>query len=166
MNGFEARVALVTGAGSESGIGFAAARILGERGARVAIAATTGRIHARAAELAELGIEAEGFAADLTDADAAAGLVAAVQDRFERLDILVNNAGMVQTGVEDVARRFIDTGPGEWDQMIAINLTTTVNVTRAAVPAMMAAGYGRIVNVSSSHGTGGQQPGVDGLQRR
>ena len=79
MNGFEARVALVTGAGSESGIGFAAARILGERGARVAIAATTGRIHARAAELAELGIEAEGFAADLTDADAAAGLVAAVR---------------------------------------------------------------------------------------
>ena len=78
----------------------------------MAIAATTGRIQTRAAELAELGIEAEGFAADLTDADAAAGLVAAVQDRFGRLDILVNNAGMVQTGVEDVARRFIDTARG------------------------------------------------------
>ena len=175
MNSFEARVALVTGAGSESGIGFAAARILGERGARVAIAATTGRIQTRAAELAELGIEAEGFTADLTDADAATGLVAKVQDRFGRLDILVNNAGMVQTGVEDVSRSFVDTSPGEWDLMMAINLTTTVNVTRAAVPAMVAAGYGRIVNVSSvtgpvvsnpdSTGYSAAKAGIDGLTR-
>ena len=175
MNGFEARVALITGAGSESGIGFAAARILGERGARVAIAATTGRIQTRAAELGELGIEAEGFAADLTDADAAADLVAGVQGRFGRLDILVDNAGMVQTGVEDVSRRFVDTGPGEWDQMIALNLTTTVNVTRAAVPTMVAAGYGRIVNVSSvtgpvvsnpeSTGYSAAKAGIDGLTR-
>ena len=175
MNGFQARVALITGAGSESGIGFAAARILGERGARVAIAATTGRIQTRAAELGELGIEAEGFAADLTDADAAADLVAGVQGRFGRLDILVDNAGMVQTGVEDVSRRFVDTGPGEWDQMIALNLTTTVNVTRAAVPTMVAAGYGRIVNVSSvtgpvvsnpeSTGYSAAKAGIDGLTR-
>lgn len=175
MNGFETRVALVTGAGSESGIGFAAARILGERGARVAIAATTARIQTRAAELAGLGIEAEGFTADLTDADAAAGLVAGVQERFGRVDVLVNNAGMVQTGVEDVARRFVDTGPAEWDLMMAINLTTTVNVTRAAVPAMVAAGYGRIVNVSSvtgpvvsnpdSTGYSAAKAGIDGLTR-
>ncbi len=175
MNSFEARVALVTGAGSESGIGFAAARILGERGAGVAIASTTGRIQTRAAELADLGIGAEGFAADLTDADAAAGLVAGVLERFGRLDVLVNNAGMVQTGVEDVSRRFVDTGPGEWEQMMALNLTTTVNVTRAAVPAMVAAGYGRIVNVSSvtgpvvsnpeSTGYSAAKAGIDGLTR-
>ena len=115
MNSFEARVALVTGAGSESGIGFAAAGFWASAVRGVAIAATTGRIQTRAAELDELGIEAEGFAADLTDADAAAGLVAGVVERFGRLDILVNNAGMVQTGVEErlpAVRRYRRRGSG------------------------------------------------------
>jgi hypothetical protein len=83
----EARVALVTGAGSESGIGFATAAILGARGARVAVAATSGRIQTRRAELEQMGVEAAGFEADLTDPDQAAGLIAAVVERFGRLDM-------------------------------------------------------------------------------
>ena len=172
MQTFDGRVALVTGAGSDSGIGFAAARILAGRGARVAVAATTARIHERAAEL---GGPAAGFEADLTDAVAAAGLVSAVVERFGRLDVLVNNAGMVQSGVDDSTRRFADTGPEAWDRQIALNLTTTVNVTRAAVPVMVAAGYGRIVNVSSvtgplvsnpeSSGYSAAKAGIDGLTR-
>jgi 3-oxoacyl-[acyl-carrier protein] reductase len=175
VNHFEARVALVTGAGSESGIGFAAAAILGTRSARLAVAATTGRIQTRRAELEQLGVEAAGFEADLTDPEQAAGLIAGVVERFGRLDILVNNAGMVQTGVDEPSPRFADTTPAAWDHTIALNLSTTVNVTRAAVPVMVAAGYGRIVNVSSvtgpmvsnpeSSGYSAAKAGIDGLTR-
>ncbi len=170
MQSFEGRVALVTGAGSESGIGFAAASILAARGARVAVAATTARIHTRAAELGGVGFEA-----DLTDPAAAAGLVNSVVEQFGRLDVLVNNAGMVQTGVDEPSLRFADITPEGWAQTIALNLTTTVNVTRAAVPVMVAAGYGRIVNVSSvtgpmvsnpeSTGYSAAKAGIDGMMR-
>ena len=69
------RAALVTGAGSESGIGFAAARALAELGASVTVAATTDRVHERARELTVHSYVARGAIADLTDADAAAALV-------------------------------------------------------------------------------------------
>jgi 3-oxoacyl-[acyl-carrier protein] reductase len=61
------RVALITGAGSPLGIGFATAMVLGREGASLAISSTTGRIHERAAELAAAGYEVAGFEADLTD---------------------------------------------------------------------------------------------------
>src|SRR5215469_17023944 len=89
------RVALVTGAGSPDGIGFATARLLAELGAAVMLSATTARIQDRASELRDAGFDAAAVSADLTDADAAAGLVATAQQRWGRLDILVNNAGMV-----------------------------------------------------------------------
>ena len=63
------RVALITGAGSPTGIGFATARVFGREGAAIAIASTTERIHERAAELAGMGFEAAGFTADLTIAN-------------------------------------------------------------------------------------------------
>jgi 3-oxoacyl-[acyl-carrier protein] reductase len=175
MTRFDQRVALVTGAGSDSGIGFATAAILGSRGARVAIAATSERIETRREELEQLGVDAAAFTADLTDPGEAQGLVDAVCSRFGRLDILVNNAGMVQTGVEERSLRFADTDAEAWAQSIARNLTTTVNTTRAAVPVMVAAGYGRIVNVSSvtgpmvsnpeSTGYSASKAGIDGLMR-
>ena len=61
---FEGQVALVTGAGSSAGIGFAAAKILGELGAKVAITSTTDRIYDRVRELETLGITAKGYTAD------------------------------------------------------------------------------------------------------
>ena len=87
------RVALITGAGSPTGIGFATARVLGREGAAIAIASTTERIHERAAELAGMGFEAAGFTADLTDREQARTMVATVLEAFGRIDILVNNAG-------------------------------------------------------------------------
>src|SRR5437763_16981731 len=87
------RVALVTGCGSPHGIGFAAARVLAEHGATVAITSTTARIDERAADLAATGHTVGAFVADLTVMDQAASLVRAVQERFGRIDILVNTAG-------------------------------------------------------------------------
>jgi 3-oxoacyl-[acyl-carrier protein] reductase len=171
----DGRIAVVTGAGSEHGIGFACARLLGLRGAAVAVCATGSRIERRAAELAAAGVDAAGFAADLTDPDAAAGLVAAVLDRFGRIDALVNNAGMVQSGEELAEHLFADMPAAEWDRHIALNLSTAANMCRAVVPAMIAAGRGRIVNVSSvtgghvsyAHQTayGAAKAGMDGLTR-
>jgi len=71
----EGRVALITGSGSPEGIGFATARIMGGRGASVAIASTTDRIHERASVLASAGIEAIGLVADLVDPEQAERLM-------------------------------------------------------------------------------------------
>src|SRR3954467_13062543 len=94
----EGRIALVTGAGSPTGIGFAAARVLAREGAAVAVASTTGRIHERAQDLGGEASEAAGFVADLTDRGQVASMVAAVIERFGGVDILVNNAGMTSVG--------------------------------------------------------------------
>jgi 3-oxoacyl-[acyl-carrier protein] reductase len=148
------RVALVTGAGSPSGIGFAAARALGREGALLAIASTTDRIAERERELRSEGATVVGFVADLTEFDQARAMVDAVLDVYGRVDALVNNAGMVQTGVEDssLSPRFADLSEGDWNRAIALNLGTAFNVTRNVIPGMIERRYGRIVMVSSATG--------------
>lgn len=76
MSGLEGQVALITGAGSATGIGFACAVALGSAGATVALVSTTDRIHDRARELWAVGIGAKGFVADLTDPAAVDAVVA------------------------------------------------------------------------------------------
>lgn len=169
------QVALVTGAGADDGIGFAVARELAARGAAVALTATSERVQQRAAELTAEGATAWAGTADLTDDTAAARLVEAVLERFGRLDVLVNNAGMTQTGGEDLAAPFVDTDARRWRLSIERTLTTAANVTRAALPAMLERGYGRIVNVSSVTGPlvsipgeasySAAKAGMDGLTR-
>ncbi|MEO6124791.1 MAG: SDR family NAD(P)-dependent oxidoreductase [Ilumatobacteraceae bacterium] len=144
------QVALVTGAGSSEGIGFAIARALAGLGATVAIAATSDRIHARAAEI---GRSASGHVADLTDEDAMAALVAEVVARHGSISIVVNNAGMTSTAAGTDAAKPLETHTlGEWNDTMARNLNTAFLVCRATVPAMRAAGYGRIINVASTSG--------------
>ncbi len=171
----DGRVALVTGAGSPTGIGIAAARTLATLGADVTIAATTRRVDERAAELAAEGHSVHTGIADLTSLPAAQVLAAMVEDRAGRIDILVNNAGMVQTGVEAQSRKLAEMSEADWDLDIALNLKTCFNMTRAVVPGMIARGYGRIVNVSSvtgplvsaptSSGYSAGKAGVDGMMR-
>jgi len=156
------RRALVTGAGSAEGIGFATARLLTSRGYDVTITSTTARIHERAAELGVRGV-----VADLTSWADAERLTS------EPFDVLVNNAGMVQTGVEAPDRLFTELTEAEWTRGIDMNLHTTFRLCRLAAPSMSAGG--RIVNVSSVTGPyvalvysaayGAAKAGVDGLTR-
>lgn len=142
------RTAIVTGAGSPTGIGFATAQALGSAGYRLVVASTTERIQERAAELASLGFDATGVAGDLTDPTVARRLVEAAGT----VDVLVNNAGMAVLGGLDASGPLEDLDPADWDATLKRNLTTTFNVTRAALPGMKAKGWGRIVQVSSTTG--------------
>lgn len=148
------KVALITGAGSAQGIGFATARLLAQQGARIAITSTTERIEARARELAASGTEVFATPADLRDHARTQELVREVVARYGRLDILVNNAGMTQVGnpTETTSLPLADLSEKEWDYGIALNLKTAFNITKAVLPFMLAANYGRIVNVSSVTG--------------
>jgi len=150
MAGTEGRVALVTGAGSAEGIGFACARTLQAMSVRIAISATTERIFAREKEL--LGREKAAFIADLTDPEAATGLVKSVVKRFGRLDILVNNAGMIQTGERSKSSAIERISDAEWRRHLDLNVTTAFNLCRAAIPYMRRRKYGRIINIASVTG--------------
>ena len=106
---FAEEVALVTGAGSAHGIGFAVARRLYAAGARVVITSTTERIFERARELDARDMRILAVDADLTSEAAAQRLVESVLSRFGRIDILVNNAGMTQTGRPLASRTLLHT---------------------------------------------------------
>ncbi|WP_214465617.1 SDR family NAD(P)-dependent oxidoreductase [Microbacterium flavescens] len=146
------RSAIITGAGSIDGIGFASARLLGAAGNHVVITSTTDRIFERVSELRNAGIQAEGVVADLTDQAGVGAVVRCASESFGGVDILVNNAGM--TAVSDsyawggAGRTFLD----RWNASLDRNLTTSFLMTRAVIGLMQAAGYGRIVNVSSVSG--------------
>lgn len=169
------RVALITGCGSPSGIGFATARALGRRGAAVAITSTTGRIEQRAAELGGLGIESRAHVADLTSPAEAERVVGEAIAAHGGIDILVNNAGMSQIGSEDLGRAFTELSAEDWQAGIDQNLNLAANVTRAAIPAITRATNGRIVFVTSVTGPIVSAPGnpaysaakagLDGLMR-
>jgi 3-oxoacyl-[acyl-carrier protein] reductase len=147
------RVAVVTGAGSPDGIGFATATLLAELGAAVMITATTSRIQERVRELRSAGFQAAGLAGDLTDAAVASGLVSAALDQWGRLDIVVNNAGMVSAAVPVYESGTADSMDlATWQAALARNLTTAFLVTKAALPAMTSRGWGRIIMVASLTG--------------
>lgn len=157
---FTDRVCLVTGAGSENGIGFQTARILGDLGGTVIIVSTTDRILKRAEELRAGGADAKGMIADLMDRQAVQHLVKDIMDEYGRIDVLVNNAGMVQTGVsEDEFDTFEEMSYESWDHDMARNLDIPFNVTKEVLGPMKKSGYGRIVNTSSVTGPVVSNPG-------
>lgn len=153
------QVALVSGAGSDSGIGLAIARRLGQAGVRVLISASSTRIEQRVRELQSEGIDARGLSADLTDEAQVAALAGWAQAQFGRIDILVNNAGMAMLGSPEPFAELANMDLASWNLSLARNLTTAFLLTRAVLPGMQARGYGRIVNISSTTGTRGSNPG-------
>jgi 3-oxoacyl-[acyl-carrier protein] reductase len=149
---FTGRAALVTGCGSDAGIGFASARLLTRLGARVAITSTTERIRDRAEELRGEGAEASSHIADLTHRREAFDLVAAVRSGHGQIDILVNAAGMAQMGFATVSASFRELSLDDLRRELDITLLTAFNTTQAVLPGMLERGYGRIVMVSSVTG--------------
>ncbi|MGH2937919.1 MAG: SDR family NAD(P)-dependent oxidoreductase [Solirubrobacterales bacterium] len=134
---FAGRRALVTGGGR--GIGAAIARRLAAEGAEVVIASRT--LRPAAALAAEIGAEA--VEVDVGDVEAAQAAVAGAGD----LDILVNNAGF-----DDSFDFFTDTAPERWRELMAVNLEGMFACAHAALPAMQAAAYGRVLNIGSEAG--------------
>jgi 3-oxoacyl-[acyl-carrier protein] reductase len=151
---FPGRVALITGAGSALGIGFATARVLAQQGVKIAITSTTERIKERARELAAEKVDVFALPADLRDHASTDRLVREVLARYGRIDILVNNAGMTQVSNPDqtLSLSLAELSEEDWDYSMALNLKTTFIVTKAVLPSMLSANYGRIVNVSSVTG--------------
>lgn len=152
MFSLEGLVALVTGAGSQAGIGFATAKLLSRAGASVAITSTTARIHERTSELADLGGKTTGHIADLTDTADQRRLVEAVQEALGPVDILVNNAGMAQVGSPEITGEFGSLTDSDWELTLERNLFTAIGLTRALLPDMLDEGFGRIINITSVTG--------------
>ena len=136
--------ALVTG--GARGIGAACARALLLRGARVTLAGRDVAALLQAQEdlraLGEVGIEQLDVA---EEASVRAGFARAAA-RFGRIDILINNAGQAAPAP------FLKTDAAHWQRMLAVNLSGTFHCTQAALPAMLEAQWGRIVNVASTAG--------------
>jgi NAD(P)-dependent dehydrogenase (short-subunit alcohol dehydrogenase family) len=148
------RVAIVTGGGR--GLGRAMTLGLAQAGAAVIATAARERseVEQVAAEATEAGSSGSVLPtlADVTREDDCARVVAAALDRFGRLDILINNAGRGMKYVSEnfmtEPTRFWETPPDVWRLVIDTNVVGPFLMARAAVPPMLAAGWGRIVNIS------------------
>ena len=145
----EGRVAVVTGA--SRGIGRAIALALASEGARVAINCATqiDRAGALAREITEGGAHAVAVQADLRSEAGCAALIERAKSHFGDIAILVNNAGITR----DKSLRKMQVA--DWDDVIATNLTAAFHTTRRVLDPMIAARFGRIVNVASIIGQTG-----------
>ena len=139
------KVVLITG--GSTGIGAETARLLAERGAKVAIAARRkDKLDEVVAQIAEHGGTARAYALDVTDKSAVKSVVAAIVADFGRLDVLINNAGLMPI------RPMAEVNTDEWDQMIDVNLKGTLYGIAAALPGFLEQGSGHIINLSSVAG--------------
>ncbi|WP_254531451.1 SDR family NAD(P)-dependent oxidoreductase [Natrinema gelatinilyticum] len=144
--GLDDKTALVTGAGGR--IGSVDCEVLAAEGAEI-IALDVDRDAAESVvdDVESAGGTAHAIECDLTDRDAVAETVSAIEEDADGIDVLINNAGLV-----DARDRIEDFDDGIWDRDVAVNLTGTYNVTRAVYPGMKEREWGRIVNMSSMAG--------------
>ncbi len=142
---FDRQRAVITGGGR--GIGAAVARALAGEGAAVVVAARSeGEIDAVARELRDAGGRAWAVRCDVTDPASVEALRAAAEERLGGVDVLVNNAGVGHSAPLE------KTSLEVWQRIFAVNVTGTFLCTRAFLPAMIEAGWGRVVNVASIAG--------------
>jgi 2-hydroxycyclohexanecarboxyl-CoA dehydrogenase len=144
-----AKVAVVTGAAS--GIGLGIAQRLAQDGAPVAVLdLDEAEAAAAAAKIRADGGAAMAAAVDVADRASVEAAVAAVRERFGPVTILVNSAG------REGFQPFLSISREAWEGILAVNLTGTFHCCQVVLPDMVAAGWGRIVNISSSSAHGGQ----------
>jgi len=141
------RSVIVTG--STSGIGLGIARAFAREGANITLNGfgDVAFIETMRVEIAtEFGVQVRYSAADMSRPEEIAGMLESAADAFGGCEILINNAG-----IQHVAP--VDEFPLEkWDAILAINLSSVFHATRAALPHMKAAKWGRIINIASAHG--------------
>jgi NAD(P)-dependent dehydrogenase (short-subunit alcohol dehydrogenase family) len=136
------RTAVITGA--SRGLGEAMAKALAEAGAHIALVARdVQRLEAVRAAITERGGTAAVFTADVTREEDVAALAKAVHERFGHPQILINNAGI------NLRRQLVDYSLEEFRSIVDASLTSTFLVSRAFVPGMKRAGYGRVLNLTS-----------------
>jgi len=142
------RVAVVTGAAS--GMGLAISRRLAKDGHRVALLDLDGDAAEHAADdLRATGAKALAAKVDVTDRSAVDEALYRVRDELGPVEVMVTSAGL------DEFAAFTDIATAQWERMVAVNLTGTFHCVQAAVPDMLAAGWGRIVMISSSSAQSG-----------
>lgn len=139
------KTALITGGGR--GIGRAIALEFARNGARVAVAARTAEQVEQVA--AEIGSNAIALVCDVSDPESVARMFSRMRERFGDADILVNNAGVAESAT------LVNTTDELWHRHLSINLSGTFYCTRAALPAMLKKGWGRVINVASIAGKSG-----------
>lgn len=150
MLDFTNQVVVVTGAGSPKGIGRTIAQTFGKQGAKVVICdINQAGLDANVEEMKEMGIDAAGFAANLTDPEAVKELVNKIVNKYGRIDVLINNAGISQKvtvadmTLDDIVRIF------------NVNMFGLFLITQAVCEVMKKQKYGRIVHLSSVSGKRG-----------
>ena len=149
---FAGKTALVTGAASPRGIGFASAKRIAEEGGRLILTDLDAeQLEGRVADLAAIGAEAIGLRHDVADADGWTQVVAQSVARFGRIDGLVNNAGITVLAMVEALE------PEMWSRQIEVNLTSVYLGCRALIGHFREHGGGAIVNVSSIAGIVGMR---------
>ncbi|MDR2038156.1 MAG: 3-oxoacyl-[acyl-carrier-protein] reductase [Bacteroidales bacterium] len=149
MKLLEGKTAIVTGAAR--GIGKSIAMKLASEGANVAITDLVYDDNAKAveSELKAMGIKAKAYASNAANFEETQKIVAEIANDFGRIDILVNNAGITKDGA---LKRMTEE---QWDMVIAVNLKSVFNFTKAVQPVMWKQGSGSIINMSSVVGVSG-----------
>jgi len=140
--GLFGKVAVVTGAGG--GIGAAICARLGAEGVKTVVCdIDPARAEEQAARLSGLGVTAQSVVANVVDAASVAAMTARVGELFGRIDILVNNAGFQRD------KRIVNMSEDDWDAVIDVVLKGAFLCSKAVLPGMLSAKWGRIVNISS-----------------
>lgn len=154
--GLKEKVAVVTGAGSQTGFGKGIVLVLAKEGCDIVVCdIDLEGAEKTAGEVQALGRKAIAFKIDVTSISQANDMTKSVLEQFGKIDILVNNAGGATP-----PQNFAETVETKWNKDLDLNLRGVLNCSRAVLPHMISRGSGKIVNIASVAGLGGQPSGT------